>query len=358
MLKKTPLYEEHVKLKARMVNFAGFEMPIQYSSIIHEHMAVREKAGIFDVSHMGEILVKGQKAGDFLNGILTNNIHKIKEGRVQYTIMTYEDGGTVDDLMVYKLSQAKYLLVVNAANKDKDFEHMKSFVPKDVTVEDVSDEYGLIAIQGPESSKFVDELLGGVGLKPFNFKTMEYDNDTLIISRTGYTGSDGFEVYGQPEAVKKLFCKFIHMGVTPCGLGARDTLRFEAGLPLYGNELGPDITPVEAGLHRFIDLNKPFNGRDVLQVQKEQSDRRQLIGLKLLDRGVPRQGYPVYYEGNQIGKVTSGGFAPYLKKYLAMALVKIPSNGLDNKPFDIEIRGKKRRAEKVSTNFLKATEVR
>jgi aminomethyltransferase len=353
MLKRTPLYQEHLKLKARMVDFAGFEMPIQYSSILDEHMAVREKAGIFDVSHMGEILVEGQNAGDFLNVLLTNNIHKIKEGRVQYTIMTYEDGGTVDDLMVYKLSCAKYLLVVNAANKDKDFEHIKSFAPKDVTVEDVSDEYGLIAIQGPESSKFVEKLLGDAQLKPFNFKTMEYDGDTLILSHTGYTGSDGFEVYGPPEAITQLFCKFVNLGVTPCGLGARDTLRFEAGLPLYGHELGPDITPVEAGLNRFIDLNKPFKGRDVLQAQSQQRDRRQLIGLKLLDRGVPRQDYPVYYEGKQVGKVTSGGFAPHVKEYLAMALVKIPSNGMIDKPFEIEIRGKKHRAEKVSTSFLK-----
>ncbi len=353
MLKKTPLYQEHLKLEAKMVDFAGFEMPIQYTSIIDEHMTVRAKAGIFDVSHMGEISVKGQKAGDFLNGLLTNNIHKIKEGRVQYTIMTYDDGGTVDDLMVYKLSSTQYLLVVNAANKDKDFEHVKSFVPKDVIVEDVSHDYGLIAIQGPESAKFVKELLGEVQLKPFNFKTMKHEGDTLIISRTGYTGSDGFEIYGPPDVVKKLFSKFIDIGVTPCGLGARDTLRFEAGLPLYGHELGPDITPIEAGLNRFIDLNKPFNGRDVLRAQNEQSDKRQLIGLKLLDRGVPRQDYPVYYEGKQVGKVTSGGFAPYVKEYLAMALVKIPSTGPKDTSFAIEIRGKKHRAEKVPTSFLK-----
>lgn len=353
MLKRTPLYEEHLKLQARMVDFAGFEMPIQYSSIIDEHMSVRAKAGIFDVSHMGEILVRGQEAGDFLNGLLTNNIHKVKEGRVQYTIMTYEDGGTVDDLMVYKLSSTEYLLVVNAANKDKDFEHVKSFAPRDVTVEDVSDDYGLIAIQGPESAKFIEALFEQVQLKPFNFKTIEYEGDTLILSRTGYTGSNGFEVYGPPEAVKKLFCKFIDLGVTPCGLGARDTLRFEAGLPLYGHELGPDITPVEAGLYRFIDLDKPFNGRDVLCAQSQQSDKRQLIGLKLLDRGVPRQDYPVYYEGKQVGKVTSGGFAPHVKEYLAMALVKIPSNSPNDEPFEIEIRGKRHRAEKVSTNFLK-----
>lgn len=177
MLKRTPLYEEHVKLKARMVDFAGFEMPIQYSSIIDEHMAVRVKAGIFDVSHMGEISVSGEKARDFLNSLLTNNVHKIKEGRAQYNIMTYEDGGTVDDLMVYKLSSTQYLLVVNAANKNKDFEHIKSFAPIDVTVEDVSDDYGLIAIQGPESANFITERFGEVRLNhltsnPWNMRVV------------------------------------------------------------------------------------------------------------------------------------------------------------------------------------------
>ncbi|NLU09658.1 MAG: glycine cleavage system aminomethyltransferase GcvT [Tepidanaerobacter acetatoxydans] len=353
MLKRTPLYEEHLKLGAKMVDFAGFEMPIQYSSIIDEHMAVRTKSGIFDVSHMGEILVKGENAGDFLNGILTNNIHKIKEGQVQYTIMTYDNGGTVDDLMAYKLSLNQYLLVVNAANKDKDFEHIKSLAPADVVVEDVSDDYGLIAIQGPESVGFIKELFGEIQLKPFNFRTIEFDSDSLILSRTGYTGGEGFEVYGSLEMTRKLFCKAVDFGVTPCGLGARDTLRFEAGLPLYGHELGPDITPVEAGLSRFIDLSKPFKGRDVLRTQSEQRDRRRLIGLKLLDRGVPRPDYPVYYDGKQVGKVTSGGFAPYVKEYLAMALVKIPLDDANDKLFEIEIRGKKHRAEKVSTNFLK-----
>lgn len=352
MLKRTPLYEEHLKLGAKMVDFAGFEMPIQYSSIINEHMSVREKVGIFDVSHMGEILVKGEKAGDFLNGLLTNNTNKIKEGRVQYTIMTYDDGGSVDDLMIYKLSSEEYLLVVNAANKDKDYEHIKNLAPKGITVEDVSDDYGLIAVQGPESLKLVQELLGDVSLKPFNFKTMEYRGNELLISRTGYTGSDGFEILGSPERIRELFIKFIDMGATPCGLGARDTLRFEAGLPLYGNELGPDISPVEAGLSRFVDLDKPFMGRDALVAQIQQKDRRRLIGLKLLDKGMPRQGYTVYWEGQPVGKVTSGGFAPYLKEYLAMALVKIPSDST-SETFEIEIREKRLQAMQVPVNFLK-----
>jgi aminomethyltransferase len=328
-------------------------MPIQYSSIVDEHMAVRSKVGMFDVSHMGEILVKGEKAGDFLNSLLTNNIYRIKEGRVQYTIMTYDDGGTVDDLMIYKLGDDEYLMVVNAANKDKDFNHLKSFAPTDLLVEDVSDDYGLIAIQGPESGKFVNEILGEIQLKSFNFKVIEFKGSPIIISRTGYTGGDGFEIYANPETTKELFSKFKDMGVFPCGLGARDTLRFEAGLPLYGHELSPDITPVEAGLSRFIDFDKSFKGRDVLYNQSREKNTRQLIGLKLLGKGVPRQDYLVYLEGKQVGYVTSGGFAPYLKEFLAMALVKIDEGYNDKNIFEIEIRGKKSKAEKVSTNFLK-----
>ena len=228
---KTPLNEKHKELSAKMVDFAGYEMHIQYSSIIEEHMAVRTKAGIFDVSHMGEILVKGEKAEDFLNSILTNNISRIKDGKVQYTIMTYENGGTVDDLMVYKLSGEEYLLVVNAANKDKDYEHIKKHAPQGIIVEDVSEDYGLIALQGPESKGFVKDVLGDADLPKFNFKTINHRGHTLILSRTGYTGEDGFEIYGSPKVIVELFSNFIDLGVIPCGLGARDTLRFEVEKP-------------------------------------------------------------------------------------------------------------------------------
>lgn len=353
MLKQTPLREKHLELSAKMVDFAGFEMPIQYTSIIEEHMAVRTKAGIFDVSHMGEILVKGEKAEEFLNGLLTNNLSRIKDGKVQYTIMTYEDGGTVDDLMVYRLSQEEYLLVVNAANKDKDYEHIKSRAKPGIIVQDVSEDYGLIAVQGPKSAEFVKDVLGDFSIPMFNFKTVDFQGNSLIVSRTGYTGENGFEVYGSPQIIKDLFSKFIELGVVPCGLGARDTLRFEAGLPLYGNELGPDITPIEGGLSPFIDLDKSFLGRDVLKKQKEEGLGRRIIGLKLIERGVPRQGYPVYYEDKLVGHVTSGNFAPYLKEYLALALVKQEDVKEGKNPFEIEIRGKRRKAEKVSKNFLK-----
>lgn len=355
MLKKTPLYEKHKELSAKMVDFAGYEMPIQYKSIIEEHKAVRTKAGIFDVSHMGEILVKGKKAEDFLNSILTNNISRIKDGKVQYTIMTYEDGGTVDDLMVYKLTQYEYLLVVNASNKDKDYEHIKNYASEGIIVEDVSEDYGLIAVQGPESAKHVKGVLGDTDIPMFNFKTIDYNGNSLVLSHTGYTGEDGFEIYGSPQIIRELFSKFVDRGVVPCGLGARDTLRFEAGLSLYGNELERDITPVEAGLTRFIDLEKPFLGRDVLKKQREEGTGRRLIGLQLIERGVPRHGYPVYYGDEPIGSVTSGNFAPFLKEYLALALVELPQGGSDAqlKPFEIEIRGKKVKAVKVSKSFLK-----
>lgn len=353
MLKRTPLYEQHLNLEAKMVDFAGYEMPIQYSSIIEEHMTVRTKMGVFDISHMGEVLVTGQNAAEFLNGILTNNINKISEGQAQYTLLTYESGGTVDDLMVYKLTPAKYLLVVNAANKEKDVEYIKNFAPADIKIEDISNECCLIAIQGPESINFIENIFGEVKLKPFYFQIVEFEGEQLILSRTGYTGSDGYEIYGTAEPLKKLFLKAIDFGALPCGLGARDTLRFEAGLPLYGNELGQDITPVEAGLSKFIDFDKPFVGKDALLAQKEQEDRRHLIGLRLLEKGVPRHGYAVYYDGKEVGKVTSGGFAPYVKEYLAMALVKLSSKDIAGDLFEIEIHKKKHKAEKTSTNFLK-----
>jgi len=349
---KTPLYEKHKELSAKMVDFAGYEMPIQYTSIIEEHMAVRTKAGIFDVSHMGEILIKGEKAEDFLNKILTNNITRIEDGKVQYTIMTYEDGGSVDDLIVYKISREEYLLVVNAANKNKDYEHIKNQSPQGIIVEDVSKEYGLIALQGPESKRFINEVLTVGDISAFSFKTVNHKGHPLIVSRTGYTGEDGFEVYGSPEIVVELFSDFIDRGVVPCGLGARDTLRFEAGLPLYGQELGPDITPIEAGLTPFIDLDKSFNGSDVLRVQKKEGKGRRIIGLKLLERGVPRQGYEVYFQGKSIGHVTSGGFLPYVKEYAAFALVTLPQTDV-KESFEIDIRGKRRKAVKVPKNFLK-----
>ncbi|WP_422445464.1 glycine cleavage system aminomethyltransferase GcvT [Thermoanaerobacterium sp. DL9XJH110] len=361
MLKRTPLYDEHVKLKAKMTEFGGYEMPIQYTSIIEEHMAVRTKAGVFDVSHMGEILVEGGGAAEFLNGLLTNDICLLKDGGVQYTVMTYDNGGTVDDLLVYRLQNDRYLLVVNASNKDKDFEHIKKYARGDVSVRDVSDSYGQIALQGPGSPAYIEKLLPAPDIRPFSFTTLKYQGKPLMVSRTGYTGEDGFEVYGPPDVIKELFEKFVESGVVPCGLGARDTLRFEAGLPLYGHELAEDITPVEAGLERFIKFHKHFPGRDALYRQVNENTGRRLVGLKLLEKGVPRQGYKVYFGDEEAGYVTSGNYGPYVREYLALALVdvqKIPGWNASGKYADIplleiEIRGKRHRAQVTPKNFLK-----
>ncbi|HHW03285.1 MAG TPA: glycine cleavage system aminomethyltransferase GcvT [Thermoanaerobacterales bacterium] len=357
MLKRTPLYDAHLKLKARIVEFGGFEMPVQYTSVIDEHMAVRTKAGVFDVSHMGEILVEGEKSEEFLNALLTNDVASLNNGKVQYTIMTYDNGGAVDDLMVYRMDENVFFLVVNASNKDKDFEYIKNHAPAGVKVEDVSQDYAEIAVQGPDSLKFAEKLLGPMNIGRFCFKILNYDGATLIISRTGYTGEDGLEIYGPSEAVVKLFYGFVEAGITPCGLGARDTLRFEAGLPLYGHELSENITPVEAGLTAFIKFNKDFCGKDVLYRQIKENEGKRLIGLRLKEKGVPRQGYRVFFGGEEAGSVTSGNFAPYLKEYLAMALVRLPKDIMEDyvgRDFEIEIRGKRLKAEAVPKNFLKA----
>lgn len=350
MLKQTPLHEEHIALGAKMVEFGGFDMPIQYTSIIDEHMAVRNEVGIFDVSHMGEILVEGPGATEFLNGILTNDIYKLKPNRIQYNIITFDDGGAMEDLLVYQLSEGSYFLVVNASNTDIVYHYLSSVPFPETTVRDVSETLGLIAIQGPKSPEVMDGFPDADRLKPFTFGNWEREGKPLLISRTGYTGEDGFEIYGPPDAIKRLFTEFAQRGVKPCGLGARDTLRLEAGLSLFGHELWPDITPVEAGLTKFINLQKDFPGSDVLKKQVEEGIGRRLVGLRLLDKGVPRQGYKVYGEGKHIGEVTSGGFAPYLREYIATALVEAPY--AETSEFEVEIRGKRLRAEAVSRNFL------
>lgn len=350
MLKKTPLYEEHLALGAKMVEFGGYEMPVQYTSIIEEHMAVRTGVGIFDVSHMGEILVEGPNAANFLNKVLSNDIYKLKPNKIQYNVITFDYGGTLEDLLVYQLAEGSYLLVVNASNTGIVYDHLSWLALGDVEVKDVSDTLCLIAVQGPQSFSAMTNFPGADKLKPFTFGNWDRDGHPLMVSRTGYTGEDGYEIYGPPEAIKELFREYIDRGVKPCGLGARDTLRFEAGLSLYGHELGPDITPVEAGLEKFIKLDKIFPGSEILVRQVEEGTGRRLVGLRLLERGVPRQGYKVFCQGEEVGHVTSGNFAPYLKEYLAMALVDVPY--ASRKIFEIQIRGKRLQAEAVPRNFL------
>ena len=327
-LKQTCLHDLHIELGAKMSPFAGYDMPIQYSGIIDEHNAVRGAAGVFDVSHMGEIFVSGPDAEKFVNHIFTNDVRTLAPGKILYGMMLYPDGGTVDDLLVYRESESgHYLLVVNAANIDKDFAWMQEqSAGFDVVLDNRSDDWGQIAVQGPEAEKAVCETLGfpeAAQLAFYTFCDCTRDGKRVIVSRTGYTGEDGFEIYASPEQTRAYWQALMAAGVKPCGLGCRDTLRFEAGLPLYGDELTAEISPVMAGLGMFCKLDKPeFIGKEALTAQKAEGVARKLVGIELSDKAVPRAGYPVELEdGTQVGVVTTGYHSISLEKSLCFALV-------------------------------------
>lgn len=321
-LSKTCLYDKHTALGAQMSPFGGFIMPIQYTNITDEHNAVRHRAGMFDVSHMGEIFVSGPDAEKFVNHIFSNNITGIPDGKILYGMMLYPNGTVVDDLLVYKeFEPDKYLLVVNASNIAKDYEWICAQKDGyDVEVVNASDSWGEIALQGPEAEKFAVETLGlapaaGLGFYTYyeaqwpscHSELVEESPVRMIVSRTGYTGEDGFEIYCTHEAINEIWDLLLQAGVTPCGLGCRDTLRFEAGLPLYGHELSDEITPLEAGLGMFAKIKeKDFIGRDALQAQKEAGLTRKIVGIELQDKAIPRAGYPVEVNGEQVGVVTTG----------------------------------------------------
>ena len=312
-LLKTCLYDKHVALGALMSPFGGFIMPIQYTNITDEHNAVRHHAGMFDVSHMGEIFVSGPDAEKFVNHIFSNNVAGIPDGKILYGMMLYPEGTVVDDLLVYKEYQPnKYLLVVNASNIAKDYEwicgQMEGY---DVKVVNASDSWGEIALQGPDAEKFAVETLGLAPAAELGFYTYyeaEWKGERLVVSRTGYTGEDGFEIYGTHEAVAEIWDILLAAGVVPCGLGCRDTLRFEAGLPLYGHELSDLITPLEAGLGMFVKVKdkEEFIGREAIAAQKEAGLTRKIVGIELQDKAIPRAGYPVEVDGVQVGTVTTG----------------------------------------------------
>ena len=311
-LLKTCLYDKHVALGALMSPFGGFIMPIQYSSITEEHNAVRNNAGMFDVSHMGEIFVSGPDAEKFVNHIFTNNVTGIPDGKILYGMMLYPSGTVVDDLLVYKeFEPCKYHLVVNASNIAKDYEWIcaqkEGF---DVEVVNASDTWGEIALQGPAAETFAVEVLGLAPAAELGFYTYyeaQWNGQRMVVSRTGYTGEDGFEIYCSHEAINEIWDKLLAAGVVPCGLGCRDTLRFEAGLPLYGHELSDEITPLEAGLGMFAKIKeKDFIGRDALAAQKEAGLSRKIVGIELQDKAIPRAGYPVEVNGVQVGVVTTG----------------------------------------------------
>ena len=311
-LKRTPLYEVYKEYGGKTIDFGGWELPVQFSSIKEEHEAVRTRAGLFDVSHMGEIDVTGTDSLNYLQKMFTNDISKIKNGGAQYNAMCYENGGTVDDLLVYKIEDNHYLLVVNASNIDKDFKWLEDHLDGDVSIENLSEKMALLALQGPLAEKVLQKLAGSdlskIGVFKFQ-QEVEINGKNALVSRTGYTGEDGFEIYCDSSDAVELWKAILSAGeeegVVPCGLGSRDTLRFEATLALYGQELSPDISPFEAGIGFAVKLNKEadFIGKEALKQQKEQGTARKSVGIEMIDRGIPRHGYPVYKGEELIGKL-------------------------------------------------------
>ncbi len=359
-MKKTPLYEEHIKLGAKMVEFAGFSMPVQYKGVIEEHLTVRTKVGIFDVSHMGEFRLKGNQAFDFVQYLTCNDVSKLSQKQVQYSAFTTERGTVVDDLLVYKVADDEYLLVVNAANIEKDFKHLEKFVDRfDVDLINESDITAQMAIQGPFAEKTMEKLFGEIvkGIKFYWFDYVEYKGEKCLLSRTGYTGEDGFEIYCRPELASSMWNDILDAGkeyeIEPCGLGARDTLRLEARMNLYGNDMDETTTVLEAGLGWICKLDKgDFLGRDALLKQKEEGLKKKLYGFEMVDRGIPRHGYPVFKDGKEIGVVTSGSFAPYLKKNIGLAYLPVELAKAGNE-IEIGIRKKMAKAITVKTPFYK-----
>ena len=333
---KTPLYEEHAALEGRIVDFAGYFLPVQYpTGVIKEHMAVREKAGLFDVSHMGEVIFRGKDALKNLNWILTNDYTNLQIGRVRYGVMCYEDGGCVDDLIVYRMAEDEFFVVVNASNRFKDVEWMQAHLQGECEFRDVSDEYAQLALQGPLSGEILEKYTD-LPQKYYSFIKTEIIGKEVILSQTGYTGEYGFEIYCKPEDAVELWREILKDDrVIPCGLGARDTLRLEASMPLYGHEMDETISPLETGLDFGVKMNKEFIGREGIANRQN----RHRIGIKMVGRGIAREHCDVYIGDQLIGHTTSGTHCPYLKGAYAMALTdKAYEPGT---AVEVDIRGKR-----------------
>ena len=361
-LKKTPLNKAHRELGARMVDFGGWDMPVQYSGVIDEHLAVRSAAGLFDVSHMGEVEVRGKGALAFIQQLTTNDAAKLVDGQVQYSAMCYEDGGVVDDVTLYRFSSEHYMFCVNAANTDKDFAWMQDVLKngdfQDVVLENVSDKVGQIALQGPKAESILAKLTDCnlAEIAYYRFSEGEVDGVECIISRTGYTGEDGFELYCAAERTESLWNSLLAAGrpdgLLPIGLGARDTLRLEKKYALYGHEISSEITPLEAGLGWITKLDKPsFVGRAVLADLQRKGVPRRLVGIRMTDPGIPREGYPLFAGDEEIGVVTSGTMSPSLKVGIALGLVKT-SHAKIGTVLQVGIRNRKVKAEVVKTPFI------
>ena len=359
-LKTTPLLDLHKELGAKLVPFAGWNMPIQFAGVLSEHTCVRERVGLFDVSHMGEIEVKGKDAKKFLQFLLSNNVEKMFDGSILYSLMCYETGGVVDDLLAHRFSENHYFLCVNASNSDKDYDwiarHASSF---NVNIKNTSSETSQLALQGPDAKNVLQSLcdISLDDLSYYNFRKGMVNNVESLISRTGYTGEDGFELYLSPEKVSEVFRSLMEQGrsygVQPIGLGARDTLRIEMGYPLYGNEIDNNPTPLDAGLGWVIKFDKgEFLGRGSLLKQKEQGSlRRKLVGLKLLTRGVPRAHYQVFKNGESVGEVTSGTFSPTLNTGVGLCYVSSEYSDVGSH-LDVKIRDQLVATEVIQLPFV------
>jgi aminomethyltransferase len=353
-MKRTPLYEAHVKLRANMVPFAGWEMPVYYSSIISEHKAVRGAAGIFDIGHMGAVKISGANALQYLQKLLTNDASRLNPGSSQYSIILNRSGGVIDDIFVYKLPD-HYMLVINASNTDKDVSWMKKNNSEGVEIADLKENMTLLALQGPKSQELLQKICE-VDLKTLgHHKIMSAPILRIpsLISRTGYTGEDGFELFFDGSKAETVWNKLIELGAAPCGLGARDTLRLEAGMPLYGHEYNEGITPLETPFTFAVKLDKgDFIGRDSLVMHKEEGFSKKLVGIKLKEMGIPRQGYKIFKDGKVVGYVTSGTMSPTLNIPIGMGYVRTEHSGVGS-TLDVEIRGRFLRAEVVSLPFYK-----
>jgi aminomethyltransferase len=358
LMKRTPFYEKHVENKGMLIDFGGWELRVEYTGIIPEHEAVRSTAGLFDVSHMGEVTVEGKDAEAYVQKMITNDISTMDPYQIYYSPMCYPDGGVVDDLLVYKYNPQKYFIVINAANTQKDVAWFLSHVTEDVVVEDVSAKYAQLALQGPKAQKILQKLTD-MNLDEIDFfhfcEHVTLGKVEAFVSRNGYTGEDGFEILIAPKDAGVLWDTIMEAGkeegLIPCGLGARDTLRFEACLPLYGHEITENISPLEAGLGYFVKLDKEnFFGRDALRKQKEHGLNRKLCGIEMVERGIPRAGFLIFHGDRQIGHVTTGSYSPTLKKNIGLVLLDMPYTSLDT-IVEVSIREKKLKAKVIPKQF-------
>lgn len=357
--RKTSLYNAHVRYGGKVVDYAGWMLPVQYAGLTAEHEAVRNNAGLFDVSHMGEVEVRGPQATDFVQNLVTNDVSVMNDNQVIYAMMCYPNGGIVDDLLVYKYANDYYLLVINAGNVDKDFQWMKDNVGNyDVKLDNISADVSELALQGPKAEEILQGLTD-TKLTEIGFFYLKRDvkiaGRNALISRTGYTGEDGFEIYLKHEDAEYVWDKILEAGkdkgIMPTGLGCRDTLRFEANLPLYGNELSSEITPLEAGFGMFVKLNKPgFIGKEALEKQKAEGLKRKIVGFEMEGPGIARHGYEVLSNGKNIGFVTTGYNSPTVKKSIGLAMVDIEYAELGT-PIEIQIRKNAVKAKVVSRRF-------